>query len=240
MNRDLVLTMLFLCTAAVVGCGDKDDELYEGDEPGECSDDADNDRDGDVDCDDDGCAGTATCSEGDADTDADSDSDTDSDSDSDTDADSDSDSDADTDTDTDTDVSGDGCADIDRAEGFELWDRSDIFFCAADTMPTIGESASLCSAGWHVCTSAEFIDRNDSADEGLLAFTATVDDGEECMVTNNPEDGKHSLLSDDVRADAPGTCSPSTSSGSLWGLQTSGGYHGQTTPWGTVGALCCW
>jgi len=37
------------------------DDDYEGDEVGECSDDADNDRDGLFDCDDDTCAGSSSC-----------------------------------------------------------------------------------------------------------------------------------------------------------------------------------
>ena len=68
---------------------------YEGDEPGECTDGADNDRNGYIDCADVACFTHPDCSEeGDADTDADADTDTD----------ADGDSDADTDTDTDTDV----------------------------------------------------------------------------------------------------------------------------------------
>jgi hypothetical protein len=94
----------------LLACGDKDDtgldpaDSYEGDEPGECSDGADNDRDGLFDCDDPGCQGGPDC-EGDTDTDADADtdSDTDADADADTDADSDADADADADTDADTD-----------------------------------------------------------------------------------------------------------------------------------------
>jgi hypothetical protein len=43
---------------------------YEGDEPGECSDRADNDRDGLFDCDDPGCAGGPDCAGADADADA--------------------------------------------------------------------------------------------------------------------------------------------------------------------------
>ncbi len=70
----------------------------EGDEPGECTDDADNDRDGLFDCDDPDCAGSAAFAEGDSDSDSDSDSDTDAE------ADTDADADADTDTDTDTDT----------------------------------------------------------------------------------------------------------------------------------------
>jgi hypothetical protein len=68
---------LTLC--CLVSCGDDkaEEEEYEGDEAGECTDDADKYRDGLVDCDDDGCSGTAPCSESDADTDADTDTDTD-------------------------------------------------------------------------------------------------------------------------------------------------------------------
>lgn len=61
--------------AGAAACGDDDDSappgdddddsaapLYEGDEPGECSDGADNDQDGDFDCDDQGCEGAPDCS----------------------------------------------------------------------------------------------------------------------------------------------------------------------------------
>ena len=40
-----------------------DTEDYEGDEPGECTDGADNDRDSLWDCDDPGCAGSPDCSD---------------------------------------------------------------------------------------------------------------------------------------------------------------------------------
>ena len=64
---------------------------YEGDEPGECTDGADNDRNGYIDCADVACFTHPDCgeSEGDSDTDSDSDSDSDADGDSDTDTDSD-------------------------------------------------------------------------------------------------------------------------------------------------------
>ena len=42
--------------------GDDDDSSYEGDDPGECSDGADNDKDGLFDCADPGCAGAPDCS----------------------------------------------------------------------------------------------------------------------------------------------------------------------------------
>lgn len=97
--------------AFLAGCSDVSitptDEA-EGDDPGECSDGADNDENGDFDCDDAACAGSPDCADTDTDTDtdadSDSDTDTDSDTDSDTDADADSDTDADSDSDTDTDT----------------------------------------------------------------------------------------------------------------------------------------
>jgi len=106
----LVTLILYLPLAA--SCGEKQDTAsepaaeYEGDAPGECSDDADNDMDGLFDCDDPDCFGASVCEEADTDTDADGDSDTDADSDSD--ADADSDTDADTDTGLDHDADGDG------------------------------------------------------------------------------------------------------------------------------------
>ena len=64
-----------------------DVEEFEGDEPGECEDRADNDRDGAFDCDDDGCSGSPSCSGGDGDADADVDAETDTDCRTETDAD---------------------------------------------------------------------------------------------------------------------------------------------------------
>ena len=59
--------MLLVCMLLLTGClgGDDDTDkeivLYEGDDPGECSDGADNDKDGLFDCDDDQCAGSPVC-----------------------------------------------------------------------------------------------------------------------------------------------------------------------------------
>jgi hypothetical protein len=52
---------LALVALVAVPANAQDD--YEGDEPGECTDRADNDRDGKFDCDDDGCAGSPDCPE---------------------------------------------------------------------------------------------------------------------------------------------------------------------------------
>ncbi len=61
--------LLVLAISAVCwGCRE-----FEGDDPGECADDADNDRDGLFDCDDPECAGAAACQEADTDTDTDTD-----------------------------------------------------------------------------------------------------------------------------------------------------------------------
>lgn len=55
----------YLVTGLIIvslGCDDGEQSvLYEGDEPSECTDGADNDRDGRFDCDDDGCAGHPEC-----------------------------------------------------------------------------------------------------------------------------------------------------------------------------------
>ncbi len=44
---------------------DATEDLYEGDEPGECTDGADNDQDGRFDCDDEGCVGSPDCADDD-------------------------------------------------------------------------------------------------------------------------------------------------------------------------------
>jgi hypothetical protein len=98
--------MLWLLIACVVA--------YEGDDPGECSDGADNDRNGYFDCVDLACANSPDCvGETDADTDSDTDSDTDTDADTDADTDTDTDTDSDTDTDTDADTDADTDTDTD-------------------------------------------------------------------------------------------------------------------------------
>ena len=52
----------FVLWSVLFACGEKETE-YEGDDPGECSDQADNDRDGAFDCDDEDCAGSPECEE---------------------------------------------------------------------------------------------------------------------------------------------------------------------------------
>ena len=64
------LITLITLALLLVGCPvrrDDDDEEYEGDDAGECSDGADNDRDGLYDCEDDDCAGAPDCAGGDDD-----------------------------------------------------------------------------------------------------------------------------------------------------------------------------
>ena len=57
MNGIVLWSVLF-------ACGEKETE-FEGDDAGECSDQADNDRDGDFDCDDEDCSGSPECNEDD-------------------------------------------------------------------------------------------------------------------------------------------------------------------------------
>jgi endoglucanase len=116
------LMMIFACK----NNNDKSSE-EEGDDPGECSDGADNDMNGLFDCDDPNCQDNEIClddgtsmdsdidgdTDGDTDTDTDGDTDTDTDGDTDTDTDGDTDTDTDGDTDTDTDGDTDGDTDTD-------------------------------------------------------------------------------------------------------------------------------
>ena len=62
-SYSMFLACMLLMTGCLGGGDDSDTEivLYEGDEPGECSDGADNDKDGLFDCDDDQCAGSPVC-----------------------------------------------------------------------------------------------------------------------------------------------------------------------------------
>ena len=66
MRNDSCLVVLLLILSVISGCIGGDDStptLFEGDEPGECSDGADNDQDGLFDCNDPNCAGAAFCLE---------------------------------------------------------------------------------------------------------------------------------------------------------------------------------
>ena len=89
MKISLAVILSILLALFVSGCDDEEEEEIEGDDAGECSDEADNDQDGLFDCDDDGCHGSPACDGGDADADSDVDADVDADTDADADADED-------------------------------------------------------------------------------------------------------------------------------------------------------
>ena len=71
MIRTNVIGVALVSLLATLGCGDggvqsqTDTDTgavsYEGERPGQCSNDADDDRDGLFDCDDDGCQGSMAC-----------------------------------------------------------------------------------------------------------------------------------------------------------------------------------
>ncbi len=64
MSAFRLLPFLSLALCLTTGCfGEPEVEEFEGDAPGECSDDADNDQDGLFDCDDDDCEGSDDCDE---------------------------------------------------------------------------------------------------------------------------------------------------------------------------------
>ena len=162
---------LLLCQACDddTDSGPAETEVWEGREPGECADGADNDGDGLYDCDDPDCGGSPDCSgeaDADADADADTDTDTDSDADADADADTDTDSDADADTDSDTDSDKDYDVCDDGVAPFsEIQDAVDV---ASD-----GDSIAVC-AGTYGPVSVE---RADISLEGLDGAESTIIDG---------------------------------------------------------------
>lgn len=57
MRHVTAASLISLVAVVLAGC----EAAFEGDEPGECGDGADNDRDGAFDCDDEDCAGAPTC-----------------------------------------------------------------------------------------------------------------------------------------------------------------------------------
>ena len=167
------------------GCSSKDaaeSNDFEGDEIGECEDDADNDRDGLYDCNDPDCAGSAVClgngtddgdtGSGGADGDTDSDIDGDTDGDVDTDTDVDTDSDADSDTDTDTDVD---------TESFPTdFDTSDWVIPSNDNAPA---PMPVISRGVPAFTSANPNGvSNDAAYDTYFWVDATASDGPTWLV----------------------------------------------------------
>ena len=138
--KESIMRIICLLTVAMLGCGDKsetkpaeDEERWEGQYPGECSDEADNDGDGLFDCDDSDCAGAPNCGEEEADLDADGTTDADADGGSEDDA----DVDVDADTDVDADADGTTGGEVDDYEGDEAGecgdgidnDRDGIFDC---------------------------------------------------------------------------------------------------------------
>ncbi len=131
----------------LAGCGDKSDTdsgetspRYEGQNPGECSDLADNDRDGLFDCDDPDCAESLDCDEV-VDADADDGSDVDDGADADDGADSDSDSDSDADSDAGADTGDTG--DVGPVSEFGLDSRPPNLSCVAPERPASAGSISL-------------------------------------------------------------------------------------------------
>jgi lysophospholipase L1-like esterase len=162
MIRSTRLVALLLLLVATLGCGDDDSrdagdadggpDAYEGDEPGECTDSADNDRDGLFDCNDPGCAGSPSC--GDAGTDADADADADADGDADADADADGDADAD-----------DGGPPLETVHFIGRFERSD------PAAPRSGWSASAIGARFSGTGVRVALDA-----EGEVIFQVVIDD----------------------------------------------------------------
>jgi hypothetical protein len=123
-----------------------------------------------------------------------------------------------------------GCADGTVEGGVGVWNRDDIVLCESTGggKVDLGEADELCADDWHVCSSEEFITRNDTCESDDL-FWAILDDTDCCVDHRNESESGFNCQLD---GDRNGSCS-STGSGS-WGMQGCG-----YDSYGTHGTLCC-
>jgi cysteine-rich repeat protein len=152
-------------------------------------------------------------------------------------------------------VSGDGCsgscvgedatcADGTVELGAAVWGRRDIIFCRTATLPVVSAAGMACGSESHLCSSTEFVARNDLVipPSGLKLQAALSDSG--CLATHyDPVIWGHSLNSDLVRGDTPMTSVCPGTLGTPWGRQQGIGYYGGRGAWasegGVVGVICC-
>lgn len=154
---------------------------YEGDDPGECTDGADNDRDGDFDCNDDGCEESPHCEGGGADDldsgNGDEDSGDDGGSGDSGGASSDSGSSDDTAEGTETDADGDG-QDAEKHGGLDCNDADPLTFVGAAE----AEAPELCMTdadadGWGADVPAEGATAGTDCNDGLATVNPGASDG---------------------------------------------------------------
>jgi hypothetical protein len=141
--------------------------------------------------------------------------------------------------------------------GTAVWGRNDIVYCRHSTgfyqVPSIAEEA--CGYGWHICTGAEWVARNDNATNSPGTIFAVLDDGSHCRVAYSGVPGWE--LSSDWAAGSGtrGTANycpsavgftsatPSTpTSMAYWGVNGAGESscnYGPLIP-GDCGVMCCY
>jgi cysteine-rich repeat protein len=129
-------------------------------------------------------------------------------------------------------VSGDGCsgscvgedatcADGTVELGAAVWGRRDIIFCRTATLPVVSAAGMACGSESHLCSSTEFVARNDLVipPSGLKLQATLSDSG--CLATHyDPVIWGHSLNSDLVRGDTPMTSVCPGTLGTPWGAAT--------------------
>lgn len=210
---------------------------FEGDQGGECSDGGDNDRDGLFDCDDPECWGSTDCS---ADTGTAGHPDTADPTGDDTAASDDTGGSGGDDTSSgDTAATALACADGTvelQLEGAAFCQHDEAASHTHDSAYPTDGAAAACGTGWHVCTDAEWQDRNDGCDSAL-AFQGLLDapssDDNSCQVV---DDLSSASCGSDLRRSGQtgGTCS-GIDSNDTWGLGARAG----VTYSGVYGVMCC-
>jgi hypothetical protein len=142
------------------------------------------------------------------------------------------------------DNTGTACADGSVEAAEDKFGRSDIAYCrnAVDEMPSATEADALCAAGWHVCTLAEWYERNDDCDDAVVPFGARLGAaGDNCAVAHWTGDARYVCSADTAEDIATHSCSGDVSSTS-WSTQefpSSAACKNTTNVAGGCGTLCC-
>jgi hypothetical protein len=137
-----------------------------------------------------------------------------------------------------------GCSAGNAYLGAAAWNRDDIVMCLTETLKAPLNALSACGPGWHVCTASEFTSRNDAYTRpaNVVAFSATLDDGENCRVVDTGDDpvpNNHDASADAVRAGFQGSCTGPVST-TLWGRQVNDSLGSCDKGFASnCGVMCC-
>ena len=132
----------------------------------------------------------------------------------------------------------------------DIWGgRTDIALCEDPTgvVPAMTDAQALCGSGWSVCSSDQFMARNDNCSVAMthylvVGFAARLDDGDDCAARYQLGTMSSAVCSDDTyHLDLPGSCSGTAAASSL-GNPGRIGVSGLASDYCSshiCGTLCC-